>query len=932
MQPEHWNRIKIIFDEVMDVPPERRTDFLARACGTDTDLQRKVQGLIDNAEGTTDFLETEYRERILPRLKPPIEVFAAGDVISGRYRVLHFIARGGMGEVYEVEDSELQTRIALKTVSLTVAPNLQVLERFKREIKLARKVTHPNVCRVFDVGHHIHPAHGEIMFLTMELLQGETLAVRLRRQGPMTCEQALPLIHQMVLALSIAHDLGIVHRDFKPGNVMLLAGATQEIVKVTDFGLATSLESEETSPTSYGQVVGTPDYMAPEQFRGRTSTETDVYALGLVIFEMVTGRLPVSRQNPFKLSGTTVQPYLRLKISSRWQIVIAKCLAPEPSNRYRDVDEVWDALSGYRGGKRFILISLASALNRHRLICGSILLLLIALFSLIRAGTISDQFTRLPSQKHIAVLPFQNIGSDAANQAFSEGVVESLTVKLSQLERFQKSFWVVPSSDTRQLKSLDEAYRKTNATLAITGSIQHTGNGIVLTANLVDLKNHRQLAARTIHAASIDLEGLQDRVWESVADMVDLQVSPELARTLNAGGTKHPGAYELYEQGVGYSQHFDNASIDHAIDLFTNALGQDPGYALAFAGLGTAYATKYVLTKDPQWIEKATWNGHHALELNDRLIPVHVTLGIIYQQTGELDKALAELGRALDDDSTYVGAEYHIGQIYESQGKLSEAEAVFNSVVNRRPGYWLGYSGLGTFYYEHGEFAKAATQFQAMIDLQPDNPLGYYDLGGAYLAMARYEDAISVLKRCLTLKETSDAWTNLGAAYMYINRYQEAADAMKKATELDPHNDILWRNLGDSYRQIPSRAAEAMLAYQKALQAATDELKVNPNSSEVLSGIALYNAHLGRTKDAETSIAKVLRLAPKDSDVLFTSALVYEIIGHRGQAISAIDQAVKAGYSIEEVESEPELRELRSAPRYQQWLQRMKSNASIDKD
>ncbi len=930
MQPEHWNRIKIIFDELMDVPPEDRTDFLARACGADTDLQKKVQALIDNAEATTDFLETKHRERIMPKLKPLINVFAAGDVISGRYRALHFIAKGGMGEVYEVEDSELQTRIALKTVSLAVAPNLRVLERFKREIQLARKVTHPNVCRVFDVGHHIHPLHGEITFLTMELLQGETLAVRLRRQGPMTCDQALPLIHQMVLALSVAHGLGIVHRDLKPGNVMLVAGTTHGVVKVTDFGLATSLESEETSPTSYGQVLGTPDYMAPEQFRGCSSTETDVYALGLVIFEMVTGRLPVSRENPFKAIGTTVQPYLRPKISSRWQSIIAKCLATEPSNRYRDVDEVWDALSV--DGGRNLITSLASALNRYRLIYSSILFLLIALFSLIWAGIISDPFTRLPSQKHIAVLPFQSIGGDAANQAFSEGVVENLTGKLSQLERFQKSFWVVPSSDTRQLKSLDEAYRKTNATLAITGSIQHSGNGVVLTASLVDLKNHRQLAARIIHSASIELEGLQDRVWESVADMIDLQVSSEEARTLNAGGTKYPGAYELYEQGVGYSQHFDNASIDHAIDLFRNALAQDPGYALAYAGLGTAYATKYALTKDPQWIEKAKWNGQRALELNDRLIPVHVTLGIIYQQIGELDKALAELRRALDNDPTSVGAEYHIGEIYESQGKLAEAEAAFTSVVNRRPGYWLGYSGLGTFYYAHGEFAKAATQFQAMIDLQPDNPLGYYDLGGAYIAMARYDDAISVLKRCLSLKETSSAWTNLGAAYMYINRYEDAADAMKKATELEPHNDILWRNLGDSYRQIPSRATEAMSAYQKALQAATDELKVNPNSPEVLSGIALYNAHLGRTKDAETSIGKALRLAPKDSDVLFTSALVHEISGHRGKAVAAIDQAVKAGYSIEEVESEPELRALRSDARYQQWLQQMKSNRAIFKD
>ena len=151
---------------------------------------------------------------------------------------------------------------------------------------------------------------------------------------------------------------------------------------------------------------------------------------------------------------------------------------------------------------------------------------------------------------------------------------------------------------------------------------------------------------------------------------------------------------------------------------------------------------------------------------------------------------------------------------------------------------------------------------------------------------------------------------------MYVNRYPEAVDAMKRATELDPHNDVLWRNLGDSYRQIPSRTSEANLAYEKALQAATDEASVNPNNSEVRSAIALYDAHLGRKMDAQASINRALKLSPKNSDVLFTSALVYEIIGNRNRAIEAIDEAVKFGYSIEEIEHEPELRALRSDRRY----------------
>jgi tetratricopeptide (TPR) repeat protein len=308
---------------------------------------------------------------------------------------------------------------------------------------------------------------------------------------------------------------------------------------------------------------------------------------------------------------------------------------------------------------------------------------------------------------------------------------------------------------------------------------------------------------------------------------------------------------------------------------------------------------------------------------------VHIALGNVYQHTGEVDKAIAEFRRALDGDPAAITAAFHIGEIYEAQGKISEAEGVFKWVVNRRPGYPLGYSGLGTFYYNHGEFAKAVTQFKTMIDLTPDNPMGYYDLGGAYMAMGRYDEAIDVLRKGLALKETSEAWNNLGSAYMYLNRYPEAVDAMKRATELDPHNDVLWRNLGDSYRQVPTGAAEATAAYQKALQAASNGLRVNPNSTEVLSGIALYHAHLGQTRDAAAFIDRALKLAPRNSDVLFTSALVYEIIGQRDKALEAIDQAVKYGYSIEDVEHEPELRALRSDSRYQRWLQNRTDKSRI---
>ena len=307
-------------------------------------------------------------------------------------------------------------------------------------------MTHPNVCRVYDLGHHLHLSHGDILFLTMELLQGETLGAYLHEHGPMSCAQAQPLIRQMVSALSAAHHLGIVHRDFKPANVMLLPSPAGPVVKVTDFGLATTPESEETVSQSV-EVMGTPEYMAPEQFRGMCSNRTDVYGLGITTFQMITGKPPASFDTPFKElpTGTTGTR----QISLRWRGAITKSLARDPAGRFGSVEDFWRALSGE--GVMGWQAVVSAARRRPMLTSVAVVLLLVALAGL--GWNLARP--RLPQQKHIAVLPFQNIGNDAANQAFAEGVADSLTSKLSQLERYQKSFWVVPASDTRTVKSLD---------------------------------------------------------------------------------------------------------------------------------------------------------------------------------------------------------------------------------------------------------------------------------------------------------------------------------------------------------------------------------------------------------------------------------------------------------------------------------------------
>jgi len=230
--------------------------------------------------------------------------FSPNELIAGRYRIVRFIGQGGMGELYEAEDLELRERVALKTVRPEIAQDEKAIERFKREIHLARKVTHPNVCRIFDLTYH-PTAEGLTLLLTMELLGGETLADRLRRAGRMTTTEAFPIITQIAAGLAAAHEAGIVHRDFKSANVVLVPskrGAEDVRAVVTDFGLARGTSAGDSSAVSLcgtGDFAGTPAYMAPEQVRGGEITPAvDIYALGVVMYEMLTGHRPFAGDTP----------------------------------------------------------------------------------------------------------------------------------------------------------------------------------------------------------------------------------------------------------------------------------------------------------------------------------------------------------------------------------------------------------------------------------------------------------------------------------------------------------------------------------------------------------------------------------------------------------------------------------------------------------
>jgi serine/threonine protein kinase len=371
MEATHWQQAKEIFNAALDLPPQARHAFTARACAGDADLQQLVETLLlaDNDAGS--FMKTGW---LKPSVTSPRESYLApGDVVSGRYRIVRPLGDGGMGQVYEAVDSELNVCVALKTIRPEIASNPEVLVRFRQEVRLAHQITHPNICRTFHLDHEVRKSAAsasgrvEINFLTMEYLPGVTLRSLLKQGGPLAPQRALAVARQVADGIDAAHRAGIIHRDIKPANIMIVpaqpssrATGGEERVVITDFGLArwqvadpdASMLSQH-SITIQGQALGTPSYMAPEQLQGGGVTPaTDIYAFGLVLYEMVTGEKlsPQTRWlSPAPQATEALSPALSglpPGSGSEWRIAISGCLHANPAARFQSANEVIAALEG----------------------------------------------------------------------------------------------------------------------------------------------------------------------------------------------------------------------------------------------------------------------------------------------------------------------------------------------------------------------------------------------------------------------------------------------------------------------------------------------------------------------------------------------------------------------------------------------------------
>ncbi len=667
----------------------------------------------ETASELTEFLPAGWDE--------PIPAFAKNEIVAGRYRVEKFLARGGMGEVYRVEDLSLGGSVALKMIRPDRAAKARIEERFKREIQLARRVVSPYVCRIFDLGVHAPglPESGaslsRVLFLTMELLEGETLAQRLKRAGPWPVAEALPIIRQMAMALDAAHREGIVHRDFKAANVMLVPGPEGERAVVTDFGLACVIgqDSDEHGQglTVTGQLVGTPAYMAPEQVRGgEIGLAADIYALGVVAYEMVTG------SRPFAGGGAIMSAVQRLvakpcpprsvrpELPARWDRVLLRCLEREPEGRFRSALEVIDALEGkivkWSPKRRRRWRRLAAALMATVVVgTGSFRILqsgfLLELYDWSRADR-SILVAKVPRQS-FAVLRFQNLSSRETDGWLSTALGETLGAELDSARGYRRISGERVARTWRELRlplgaslSLEQMRRlgsNLDADLVLDGFFVVVGNPrapesdeeepvrqIRLDARLVDIKTGNTVASVNRAGSESDLFQLVVSAGSDFRQRLGVNRAVEAVQ----GGARAAmpldlAAVRLYAQGL---QRLRRLEPQEAVVLLERAAEIEPGFPLIHSAQAEAW-------RQLGFSERETEAAKKAFELAKDL-PREEELRI----EGRYRRASGELVEAAEVYRTLFGffpdeLEYGVslGEIQLDQGAVEEAEATLKALL-----------------------------------------------------------------------------------------------------------------------------------------------------------------------------------------------------------------------------------------------------------
>ena len=732
------------------------------------------------------------------------------------YRIVSKIGAGGMGEVYLAEDTKLDRQVALKVLPQEFAEDSDRMNRFVREAKSASALNHPNIITIHEIGE-VEGTH----FIASEYIQGETLHNRLR-QSPLDLKATLDIAIQVASALNTAHRAGIIHRDIKPENLMIRPDG---LVKILDFGIAKLTEERRgdeeirrrgedretliaASPrlpvpalpkTDPGMIIGTANYMSPEQARGKdVSAQSDIFSFGIVLYEMVTGQRAFTGENAVDVIGAILHKeptsliQLAPELPHEIERIINKTLRKDPDVRYQTAGDLLTDLKDAKqelefqdklertvapqseSSKTKTITSPATDAERpptssaefitqevkkHKLgvMVGSLLVV-----ALLGAGLWFFYFRVSAASKtisSIAVLPFQNKSSDADTDYLSDGLAESLIYRLSQLPNLKVS----PTSAVMRYKGKEldpqQIAKELGVQAVMSGRMIQRGENLSISVELVDAANNKIIWGEQYERKMSDLLATQREIATTITEKLQLKLSGESAKGITKKYTESNEAYQLYLKGRYLWNQRTAESLKRATEAYNQAIEKDPGFALAYAALAETYVlfANYEVSSPADSMPQSKAAALRALELDDSLAEAHSALGwYLCQYEFDWIGGEKEFRRAIELNPNYATAHQWLASVFEQTKRFDDAQAEIKRASDLDPLSPIIAVNVAFNLWEARRYDEALKEFDRTLSLHPDFPVAQQGLCWTYSAMGKSELAITACRKSLNL--TNGAW------------------------------------------------------------------------------------------------------------------------------------------------------------------------------
>jgi len=670
-------------------------------------------------------------------LEIPAKGLTTGTTFASRYEVIEELGKGGMGRVYKALDKEINEEVAIKLLKPEIASDESTVERFRNELKFARKIAHKNVCKMYHLAKE-----EETPYITMEYVPGEDLKSLVKRKGKLTEGEAISIAKHVCEGLVEAHRLGVVHRDLKPQNIMI---DKEGDAKIMDFGIARSVEAPGVTQT--GVMIGTPDYISPEQAEGEEADQrSDIYALGVILYEMVTGRVPFKGDTALSVAlkhKSEIPPdpkKLNPEVSEDLSRLILICMEKDRERRYQTAEEL-----------------LADLRNREE-------------------GFPLRTKIRPRRETFVAILPFTDLSPQKDQEYLCEGMADSIINALSKIKNIRVTAITSSSFFKGKERDLEEIGKRLKVKTVLQGKLQKADNRLRITSQLINIADESIIWSEQYNRELDDVFAIQDEISLAVVDKLKIELLGEEKARVVKRYTEDPEAYNLYLKGKYFMQTFTPEGYKRAIECFQQALQRDPNYALVYSGLAMNdfLVTFHAVVRPKEAIPRMKANLKKALEIDPNLGEAHAVLGVIYANL-DWDWQLAEqeLKQAV--------------QLNPNSAHIHYLNALFLTISRRHE--------------------EAVAEAKCAQRLDPLSPLMNDYVGVAYFYGGQYDNAIEVLQMTQTLNPNwwfSHVW--LGFAYQGKSMLDKAIAEFEKAVELTGGSPWPMTKLIVAYYQIGKKA------------------------------------------------------------------------------------------------------------------------------